>query len=99
MVSVERFRRLLSTHAVRFERLYPSTVWRGKRRPDIDFYSAVPANLNLMEMAGKGSALAKKYKIQLLTVCQVATKSICLTRKDLGSTWGAHPGDQNGNPG
>jgi hypothetical protein len=25
----------------------------------------VPANLNLIEMAGEGSALAKKYKIQL----------------------------------
>jgi len=32
---------------------------------DIDYYSAVPANLNLIEMAGEGSALAKKYKIQL----------------------------------
>src|ERR1700747_1003979 len=39
----------------------------GLPRPtgDIDYYSAVPANLNLIEMAGEGSALAKKYKIQL----------------------------------
>jgi Nucleotidyltransferase of unknown function (DUF6036) len=32
---------------------------------DIDYYSAVPANLNLIEMAGEGSALAKKYEIRL----------------------------------
>jgi hypothetical protein len=31
----------------------------------IDYYSAVPANLNLIEMAGQDSALSKKYKIQL----------------------------------
>lgn len=39
----------------------------GLPRPtgDIDYYSAVPANLNLIEMAGEGSALAQKYKIQL----------------------------------
>jgi hypothetical protein len=39
----------------------------GFPRPtgDIDYYSAVPANLNLIEMAEEGSALAKKYKIQL----------------------------------
>jgi len=39
----------------------------GLPRPtgDIDYYSTVPANLNLIEMAGEGSALAKKYKIQL----------------------------------
>lgn len=39
----------------------------GLPRPtgDIDYYSAVPANLNLIEMAGEGSALSKKYKIQL----------------------------------
>jgi hypothetical protein len=39
----------------------------GLPRPtgDIDYYSAVPANLNLIEMAGQDSALSKKYKIQL----------------------------------
>lgn len=39
----------------------------GLPRPtgDIDYYSAVPANLNLIEMAGEDSALSKKYKIQL----------------------------------
>jgi hypothetical protein len=39
----------------------------GLPRPtgDIDYYSAVPANLNLIEMAGADSALAKKYKIRL----------------------------------
>ena len=30
---MERFRKLSSTHDVRFSRLYPSTVWRGSRRP------------------------------------------------------------------
>ena len=39
----------------------------GLPRPtgDIDYYSAVPANLNLIQMAGEDSALSKKYKIQL----------------------------------
>lgn len=39
----------------------------GLSRPtgDIDYYSAVPANLNLIEMAGDSSTLAKKYKIRL----------------------------------
>jgi len=39
----------------------------GLPRPtgDIDYYSAVPANLNLIEMAGEDSALSNKYKIQL----------------------------------
>jgi len=32
---------------------------------DIDYYSAVPANFNLIELAGEGSALAQKYKIRL----------------------------------
>jgi uncharacterized nucleotidyltransferase DUF6036 len=32
---------------------------------DIDYYSAVPANLNLVDIAGEGSALAIKYKIRL----------------------------------
>jgi hypothetical protein len=32
---------------------------------DIDYYSAVPANLNLVDLAGEGSALANKYKIRL----------------------------------
>jgi hypothetical protein len=32
---------------------------------DIDYYSAVPANLNLLDIAGEGSALAIKYKIRL----------------------------------
>src|SRR5258706_15691534 len=37
----------------------------GLPRPtgDIDYYSAVPANLNLIEMAGGDAALAKKNKI------------------------------------
>src|SRR5713226_349555 len=39
----------------------------GLPRPtgDIDYYTAVPANINLTEMAGEGSELAKKYKIRL----------------------------------
>jgi hypothetical protein len=39
----------------------------GQPRPtgDIDYYTAVPANLNLIEVAGEGSPLAKKYKIRL----------------------------------
>ena len=39
----------------------------GLPRPtgDIDYYSAKPANLNLIEMAGEDSALSNKYKIQL----------------------------------
>src|SRR5258707_11897005 len=39
----------------------------GLPRPtgDIDYYSAVPANLNLIEMAGADSPLAKKNKIWL----------------------------------
>jgi hypothetical protein len=39
----------------------------GLPRPtgDIDYYTAVPANLNLIEIAGEGSALATKYKIRL----------------------------------
>jgi hypothetical protein len=32
---------------------------------DIDYYTAVPANLNLDEVAGEGSALAKKHKVWL----------------------------------
>ena len=32
---------------------------------DIDYYSVVPANLNLVDIAGEGSALANKYKIRL----------------------------------
>lgn len=40
-----------------------SATFYGLPRPtgDIDYYSAVPANLNLIEMAGEDSALAKKY--------------------------------------
>jgi len=39
----------------------------GLPRPtgDIDYYTAVPANLNLIEVAGEGSPLAKEYKIRL----------------------------------
>ncbi len=39
----------------------------GLPRPtgDIEYYTAVPANLNLIEMAGEGSALAQKCKIRL----------------------------------
>jgi Nucleotidyltransferase of unknown function (DUF6036) len=39
----------------------------GLPRPtgDIDYYTAVPANFNLIEAAGEGSPLAKKYKICL----------------------------------
>jgi hypothetical protein len=32
---------------------------------DIDYYAAVPSNFNLIEVAGEGSALAKKYKVCL----------------------------------
>jgi len=32
---------------------------------DIDYYTAVPANLNLDEVAGEGSALGKKHKVWL----------------------------------
>ena len=32
---------------------------------DIDYYTAVPANINLIEMAGEGSELAKKHKVCL----------------------------------
>lgn len=32
---------------------------------DIDYYSAVPANLNLIEMAGENSLLHKKHKVCL----------------------------------
>jgi len=32
---------------------------------DIDYYSAVPANVNLPEMAGEGSELHKKHKVAL----------------------------------
>src|SRR5580692_7921047 len=32
---------------------------------DIDYHTAVPANLNLDEVAGEGSVLAKKYKVWL----------------------------------
>jgi hypothetical protein len=37
----------------------------GRTTGDIDYYTAVPANLNLEEMAGRGSALARKYKVWL----------------------------------
>jgi hypothetical protein len=37
----------------------------GRSTADIDYYRAVPANLNLDEIAGEGSALAKKYKVRL----------------------------------
>jgi hypothetical protein len=37
----------------------------GRSTADIDYYTAVPANLNLDEIAGEGSALAKKYKVRL----------------------------------
>jgi hypothetical protein len=30
---------------------------------DIDYYAAVPANFNLIQVAGAGSALAKRYKV------------------------------------
>jgi len=32
---------------------------------DIDYYTAVPANFNLLEVAGEGSALHRKYGISL----------------------------------
>lgn len=32
---------------------------------DIDYYSAIPANFNLIELAGEGSPLAKKHKVWL----------------------------------
>ena len=37
----------------------------GRSTADIDYYTAVPANLNLDEVAGEGSAPAKKYKVRL----------------------------------
>jgi hypothetical protein len=39
----------------------------GQPRPtgDIDYYTAVPANLNLIAVAGEGSPLAQKYKIRM----------------------------------
>ena len=37
----------------------------GRSTGDIDYYTAIPANLNLNEIAGEGSALAKKHKIWL----------------------------------
>jgi hypothetical protein len=37
----------------------------GRSTADIDYYTAIPANLNLDEVAGEGSALAKKYKVWL----------------------------------
>jgi len=52
----------------------------GLPRPtgDIDYYTAVPANLNLIEMAGEGSALAQKYKIRLhhVGVCAPPSRSL-----------------------
>jgi hypothetical protein len=36
----------------------------GRSTADIDYYTAVPANLNLDEIGGEGSALAKKYKVR-----------------------------------
>lgn len=32
---------------------------------DIDYYTAIPANVNLIDVAGQGSSLAKKYKVWL----------------------------------
>lgn len=42
----------------------------GLPRPtgDIDYYTAVPSNLNLDEFAGRGSPLAKKHKVYLQRV-------------------------------
>jgi hypothetical protein len=37
----------------------------GRSTGDIDYYTAIPANLNLDEIAGEGSALAKKHKVWL----------------------------------
>ena len=37
----------------------------GRSTADIDYYTAVPADLNLDVVAGEGSALAKKYKVRL----------------------------------
>jgi hypothetical protein len=34
-----------------------------RTRGDIDYYTAVPANINLIEMAGEGSEMAKKHKV------------------------------------
>jgi len=38
---------------------------------DIDYYTAVPANLNLDEVAGEGSALGKKHKVWLHRVAVI----------------------------
>jgi hypothetical protein len=37
----------------------------GRTTSDIDYYTAIPANLNLDEVAGKGSALFEKYGVWL----------------------------------
>jgi Nucleotidyltransferase of unknown function (DUF6036) len=37
----------------------------GRSTADIDYYTALPANLNLDEIAGERSALAKKHKVRL----------------------------------
>jgi hypothetical protein len=40
-------------------------LWTSSQPADIDYYTAIPANLNLDEVAGEGSALGKKHKVWL----------------------------------
>jgi hypothetical protein len=46
------------------------SVCYGLPRPtgDIDYYTAIPSAFNLEEIAGRGSPLAKKYKVSLQRV-------------------------------
>ncbi len=47
---------------------------------DIDYYSAVPANVNLPEMAGEGSTLHKKHKVALHKVAVTTLPENCASR-------------------
>ncbi len=47
---------------------------------DIDYYSAVPANVNLPEMAGEGSTLHKKHKVALHKVAVTTLPENCANR-------------------
>jgi hypothetical protein len=56
----------------------------GLSRPtaDIDYCSAVPANLNLTEMSGEGSVLARKYKVWPHRVAVMTMPLILLLVRD-----------------
>jgi hypothetical protein len=65
---------------------------------DIDYYTAIPSNLNLEELAGENSALHKKYKVFLHRVavaslpeeyasscwCRILTTISCRSCKGAG---------------